>query len=450
MNYYVYYKNRRFGFTNLHAAGEGKFCRGEEHEIILIWSVVSDKVRVFWNKNNISHLFREKRTGAAARKVVNISWESRSGVKFQISAHHESKNPGGGTKTSSNHSNRNTPQPQPQYDLLLDDISIFSLKHVSELNPYVIPIDNTSTSTTKAIATSTTTQLLASSAAARGLEVLSETSLDSSIRSALTEGYISDDPETLQLSQHTTPDTGLRLSMAGFNSSCELDGVVMDDLTSSSLTNTLESLRPVVTSLISNSEDMVSKAIINAFLEVDDLVPHSSSSSLRLNSMMELSPCSSSSSISSMIQTDTQIEADTLYDTSEWVNFNVICAPRPDVEEQKRAFLQKQMDIIFMHARHERLTEEAASRILVDVATLLDVPVLSSSIQRDTLIIRDLKGIDADTLIATMMVHEELHEVGVASNRRFGKSVHHAHSLFLSLLYVICYFEMPVLRSIDK
>jgi hypothetical protein len=420
LNYYICYI-RRFGFTNLHAAREGKFCRGEEHEIILIWSVVSDKVRVFWNKNNISHLFREKRTGAAARKVVNISWESRSGVKFQISAHHESKNPGGGTKTSSNHSNRNTPQLPPQYDFLLDDISIFSLKHVSELNPYVISIDNTV-----------------------GLEILSETSLDSSSRS---EGYISDDPETLQLLQHT-PDTGLRLSMAGFNSSCEFNDVVMDDLASSSLTNTLESLRPVVTSLISNSEDMVSKAIINAFLEDDALVPHSSSS-LGLNSMIG-SSSSSSSSISSMVKTDTQIEADTLYDTTEWVNFNVICAPRPDVEEQKRAFLQKQMDIIFMHARHERLTEEAASRILLDVATLLDVPVLSSSIQRDTLIIRDLKGIDADTLIATMMVHEELHEVGVASNRRFGKSIHHAHSLLLLLLFIVCYFEMPVLRSIDK
>jgi hypothetical protein len=344
-------------------------------------------------------------------------------VKFQISAHLESssKNTGGGrTKTHSN------TQP-PQYDFLLDGISIFSLKHVSELNPYVISIDNTV-----------------------GLEVLSETSLDSSSKS---EGYISDDPETLQMLQHHTPDSGLRLSMAGFNSSRTFDDVVMDDLASSSLTNTLESLRPVVTSLISNSEDMVSKAIINAFLEDDALAPHSSSTSLKLNLSSTMgSSSSTSSSISSMVQTDTQIEADTLYDTTEWINFNVICAPRPDVEEQKRAFLQKQMDIIFMHARHERLTEAAASRILLDVATLLDVPILSSSIQRDTLIIRDLTGIDAETLIATMMVHEELHEVGVASNRRFGKSsVHHAQHTHYYYYYYYVILKCPVLRStIDK
>jgi len=199
--------------------------------------------------------------------------------------------------------------------------------------------------------------------------------------------------------------------MAGFKPSCHPLDEIVDDLTSPSLTNTLESLRPVVTSLIPNSHDMASRAIINAFLEDDALLP----SSLELDS---LGSSSSSSTISSMVQTDTQIEADTLYDTTEWINLNVQYAPHPDIEEQKRAFLQKQMDIIFKHARYERLTENGATRILLDVATLLDVPICSST-QRNTLMIRDQNEIDVDTLTETMMVHEEFHEVGVASNRRF-------------------------------
>lgn len=367
MVFFFYFCNRitrRFGFTNLHAAGEGKYGVGfgvEEHEVVLIWSVISNKIKIFWNKTNISHLLREKRTVGK----VHISWESRSGEKFQISAH-ESK-PEKKKKSSSNTS---------QYDLLLDGVSLFSLAHVSALNPSVVMTDDAACS-----------------------EVLSETSSDSS-SSRSDEGHIS---------------CGFRLSMAGFKPSCHPLDEIVDDLTSPSLTNTLESLRPVVTSLIPNSHDMASRAIINAFLEDDALLP----SSLELDS---LGSSSSSSTISSMVQTDTQIEADTLYDTTEWINLNVQYAPHPDIEEQKRAFLQKQMDIIFKHARYERLTENGATRILLDVATLLDVPICSST-QRNTLMIRDQNEIDVDTLTETMMVHEEFHEVGVASNRRFGKSI---------------------------
>jgi len=358
----------RFGFTNVHAAGEGKCgvdLGVEEHEVVLIWSVTSNKIKVFWNKTNSSHLLREKRTTGK----VHISWESRSGEKFQILAH-ESK-PEKKTKSSSNTS---------QYDLLIDGVSLFSLVYVSALNPSVVVIND-------------------DAACSEVSEVLSETSEeDSSSSSGSDEGLTS---------------CGFRLSMAGFKPSCYPLDKIVDDLTSPSLTNTLESLRPVVTSLIPNSRDMVSRAIINAFLEDNALIP----SSLEMN-WLGYSSSSSSSTISSMVQTDTHIEADTLYDTTEWMNLNVQCTPLPDIEEQKRAFLQKQMDIIFKHARYERLTENAATRILLNVATLLDVPI-SSSIQRDTLLIWDLKEIDVQTLTETMMIHEEFHEVGVTSNRRF-------------------------------
>lgn len=344
-----------FGFTNLHT-GEGRGgieCRGEEHEVELVWSVVSDKVKIVWNKRNISDFFPEERVAGK----VDVSWESRSGEKYRIFAHE-------------------SPVRSPQYDFFIDGVSIFSLQHVSELSATTIIVDNLA-----------------------DCEVLSETSMDS----ASSRGSISDyDNETRQ-----APDAGFGLSMAGLSPCDPLD----DDLTSSySFTNILEHLRGVVTSIIPNSEDMVSRSIINALSEdKNSCEPYSRTH------------YESSSSLSSMGQMPTQIEANLLYETTEWASLHLPCSQRPDVQEQKRLFLQKQMDFVFVHARHERLTEDTAARILYNIATLLDYPIRQSfERERDTIIIRDLKNeINLDALTGATVVFGELREVGVASNRTF-------------------------------
>jgi hypothetical protein len=257
----------------------------------------------------------------------------------------------------------------PQYDFFIDGISIFSLLHVSELARTTIIVDNSASS-----------------------EELSETSMDSSLSEDLT-GY---ENETRQ-----APDMESHLSMIGVTPFDPLD----DDLTSSySFTNIHEYLRRVVTSIIPNSEDMVSRSIINALSE-----------DKRGNSW------DSSSSISSLDEMPTRIEANLLYEAAEWANLNLLSASQPDVQEQKRVFLQKQMDIIFIHARHERLTEDNAVRILLAIATLLDYPICPSfERERDTIIIRDVKNeISLGSLTDSTIVFGELREVGVASNRTF-------------------------------
>mmetsp|Transcript_24461 Transcript_24461/g.40007 ORF Transcript_24461/g.40007 Transcript_24461/m.40007 type:complete len:537 (+) Transcript_24461:179-1789(+) len=344
----------QFGFTNLQAAREGKRgveCRGEEHEVVLIWSVKSGKTRLFWNKINISHLFQDNRNTEA----VTISWQSRSGETFQISAHESP------TRFA------------PQYDFLLDGVSVFSLPHLSELDPMIG----------------------------------TEHSGDPEVRTEATpdtrsEGACSMDYDTFQ----ETPDVGFRLSMAGFAPSSHPADDLMDDLTSTCFTNLLESLRRTITSVIPDSEDMVSRAIVKALSE-DRCESSSCSSSLGSSCTLDSLPLSA-----------IQIEAEAIWETTEWINLNVQYAPRPDVEEQKREFLQKQMDTTFIHAHHDRLSEDEATRILSDVATLLGIPI-RSPVPRDTMILKDIGvNTDPESLLASLMVYGEILEVGVAPGHR--------------------------------
>jgi len=328
-------------------------CRGEEHEVELVWSVVSDKIKLFWNKRKINHCIQASRIPWK----LDLTWEYMSGQKFRILA-----------KESPN-------QSAPQYDLFIDSISIFSLPHVSELSRAIITVDNKVR-----------------------FDELSETSMDS---------YSSDE-------SNMSFDSGMRQASAlEFESSifpsCD---PLHDDLTPSwSLTNILEYLRGVITTLIPNSVDMVSKSIINALLEDKSACEHHTGNSLGV-----------ASSITLIGITPTEIKANLFYETMNWIDLHSDSYHQFDAQEQKRLFLQKQMDNVFMHARHERLSEDTAAQTLIDIATLLGFPIcLSVKREPDTIIIRDLKNeITSETLNDATKGFEELLEVGVASNRFFG------------------------------
>jgi hypothetical protein len=120
-----------------------------------------------------------------------------------------------------------------------------------------------------------------------------------------------------------------------------------------------------------------------------------------------------------LAQSATEIAAEAICATVEWVNLNVQYAPRPDVAEQKREFLQRQMDSMFMHAHNDRLTEDAAARVLSDVATLLGIP-LRTVIPKDTLILKDLdRSTDCEVLLGSLMVYGEIYEIGMIASQHF-------------------------------
>mmetsp|Transcript_24450 Transcript_24450/g.57776 ORF Transcript_24450/g.57776 Transcript_24450/m.57776 type:complete len:549 (+) Transcript_24450:143-1789(+) len=364
-----------FGLTNLIAAVEGKSgidCKGEEHVVELLWSLQSDKIRVFWNKKAIAFHFREKRDAGK----LDLSWESRSGERYRILAY----------ESSSFRLTR-------QYDFFIDGSSVFTFPLLSELAPACAkvypPARNDDRPTSVVVIDQSAT-----------FEDLSE----SSVGSDHMNEYMNETRQPL--------DSRLRLSMAGFVPCVPLDETGDDLISSYSLTNnTLDSLRRAITGLIPNSEDMVSRSIINA-LSQDNNYCNSD----------DLSLCSefSSRSIGSTPHTPTEILANLLLRTTEWAKSNVLCGLRHDIREQKRLFLQKQMFAIFKHAHNEHLGVDEVVQVLLDICTLLDIHVRTfTPTERVTLIIRYPNKIELDALATILSQFESLRQIGVSSSGTF-------------------------------
>ena len=351
------------------AAKEGKTgseCRGEEHEVVLVWSVRKGKTTVFWNKSNISHLFPEEQL-RTPRDLVEYKWELRSGETVEIQA------------------NANPIPGRPQYDLIVGGVSFFSLPHVSELRGFEDDVASALTSED------------------RFAESLTTDSFPGEAKSGA-----SCNPESLPVTDDLDvppEDLGFRLSMAGFASSEKQTRYeLQDELTSELNCSTLENLRARITASIPDTEEMVSRAIINAFSDDRD----------------SQTSFDSSSSCESYEQHEVQVEVDAYRETYQWINLNVDYAPRPDVEDQKQAFLQKQMDTIFSHVRHERLTSDAAIRVLVTVAVILGRRI-NISFPRDTIVMTELeKSVGVEDLIDCMCNYGEVQSVAVSKGNRFG------------------------------
>lgn len=316
--------------TDLEALTQGHHgvdCRGEEHDVELVWSVKSGKTRVYWNKKNISHLFRDgNRSG-----MVEFAWKSRTGVTFQIVAHSEAR-PG-----------------VTQYDLMVDGVSFFKLPPVNKLG--------------RAESKDTEDEDEIPLAGRQRIDSFSALS----VMSDLPTGDVMDEDE------ESSPEAlGFRLSMVGLNSGLE-DDEIDDELYSDLYSPVLESLRHQITECLPQTEEMVSRAIINAFFCDSD----------------SLQSCDSSLSDSSMELDPYQLEAESVWEACEWVGLNVDYAPRPDAEEQALSFMQKQIDAIFLHIRNDKLSSDAASRILLSVGAVLGLK-FANSIPMDTIIMDGL------------------------------------------------------------
>ena len=316
----------------------------------------SGKTKIFWNKRDISHLFVEKQQFHG----VQFSWERRPGEKFQVLAF--AKDTGS----------------IPQYNLRIGDFNFYSLPHVSELRSFEFGVDSSRPPSKDSKA---------------------------SPKSSTEIGHESGSPVDDQPTSEEPQDVDFRLSMAGLatpDTRTVLDELE-DELTADLFTNSLESLRQRVTALIPETEDMVSRSIINAFSEDPD----------SLRSFGSLS-------LDSMPQCSIQIETDVIWETTGWITLNVEGASRPEVEEQKRMFLQKQIDFVFKHVRNERLSEDEATTILSSVATLLGTR-LNQPITKDTLIINELdKNLDVEALILSLCVYGEVKEAAISGGRGFG------------------------------
>mmetsp|Transcript_16211 Transcript_16211/g.22613 ORF Transcript_16211/g.22613 Transcript_16211/m.22613 type:complete len:562 (-) Transcript_16211:302-1987(-) len=105
----------RFGFPNRDALGNGETgtdCRGEEHEVILVWSITSGKRQIRCDGQEVH--YASNRAG-----IVDFSWPCRGNHVIKVVAHASPPM-----------------QPTPgfhQYNLLVDGQSFFSMPKLYEL-----------------------------------------------------------------------------------------------------------------------------------------------------------------------------------------------------------------------------------------------------------------------------------------------------------------------------
>jgi hypothetical protein len=295
--------------------------------------------------------------------MVDLEWESGSGDNMQIKAH---ANPVPG---------------QPQYDLLVQGVSFSSLSHVSELGGFE---DDAS-----ALTNDDPFKELSEHGSRQG-------SVPAEIKAC----------DSIDEDEEPEADLDFRLSMVGLSASDELDGVpggVEDELTSQLNCNILEDLRFRVTTSIPEAEEMVSRAIINAFSDERD----SSSSS------------ESSASCASQLQNAPQHEVDVICETYEWMASHEGCAPH-ELEDERRTYMQKHIDSMFLYVRHERLTTDDAERILLSIAIILGMRI-NSTVLRDTLILEDLDtNLKVENLIDSLCNYGEVKCAAIAADCGFG------------------------------
>ena len=193
-----------------------------------------------------------------------------------------------------------------------------------------------------------------------------------------------------------------RLAAAGFACKYELKDELRSDLYSS----TLDFLRDEVSLRVPATEEMISRAIINAFSEDHD---------------------SDTSNLSYELQNDGylkpgEVEADVLGETFEWLKWSRDFIHLVDVYARKLEYMQKHVDLMVSHVRHDRLKVSVASQLMHRVAAILKLEVTTQPVA-DTVMFGNLNSLTTTRdLLDAMQPFGEVVYAAVSKNHEgFGK-----------------------------
>ena len=258
--------------------------------------------------------------------MVEFTWQCRSGETLQIVAHSSA-----------------VPGLDQQFDLYVDGVSFFQLPGLEDVER-VEPIS-------------------------LGKQ---ETRSDCSLREGLRSISTLSDIGSWKPVDEIQPETlDYRLSMVGLNSGRGFE--VVDELHSELYSTALETVRCSLLETLPQAEQMVSKAIMDAFIAADD----------------SFNDTFSSASSSFMEVDASQIEANALCEVYEWILFHLRYARREDFAEQTMAVMQRHVTRIFAYIRDEELSSDDAARILLHIAAILGLE-FATPFPMKTVILSDL------------------------------------------------------------
>jgi hypothetical protein len=191
-----------------------------------------------------------------------------------------------------------------------------------------------------------------------------------------------------------------------------------DELRSDLYSGTLDVLRDVVSSFVPETEEMMSRAIINAFSEDHD--SDTSGDSLSLHSDRHLYPA--------------EVEADVLGETFEWLKWSRDFISAFDMHDRKLEFMQKHVEQVVAHVRHERLAPTPASLIMHRVAAVLKLEVTREP-KWDTVMFSNLNSLTtSEDIMDAMRQYGDVTEAAVSRNHEgFGKLDKVMEIVFLTL-----------------
>lgn len=379
---------RVFGFANMAAMREGDHnCRGEEHVVELVRSVNSGKIkRVYWNKCAITDFFRQE-----SPETIDFTWKARSGETLRI------------MRSST----------MTEYDLSVDGVCFADLPTPSEIY-LATQMEDRSPENCEEVER-------------LRMDNKQDCSVISDLQSELSDDAVYPSSDSWESRRATY----CRLAMAGLNkpthknkedhlccsknrtASLQIvttllhdgESLIQDELHSELYSPVLESLRIQITSCLPQTEELLSRAIMNAF-------------SIDTGSVLSLD---SDSLCSPEPLNPYQVEVDCLWDTLEWVRLNVKYAPRPDTEDMAINFFQKHIDAMLHRVRNEELVSDEVARILISVAAALGLKF--SLKQKHTTILLDglSPNVTNDDIYSMFALHGEVEATAISkTTKRFG------------------------------
>mmetsp|Transcript_20310 Transcript_20310/g.30146 ORF Transcript_20310/g.30146 Transcript_20310/m.30146 type:complete len:558 (+) Transcript_20310:55-1728(+) len=365
----------------------------EDHEVILVWSIKSGKVRLYWNNQDISRMFPETNNKKSPQSSLQFSWKTSRGVNFEATA---SLNANGLTGT---------------YEFLIGDQPFSSLPskelemrrrfEMSQANNSPFPFSTTNFSenaknddrnesdgsTEYGESEYGESAFLGSRHDGDHLsEASKEVPPESGADSAGSGLYQSVE------SGAEDPQQQIRLATAGFSYQFDME----DELRSDMYTSTLDVLRDEVSRLVPEAEEMMSRAIINAFSEDHE------------------SETSNESALSFQGENPAELEAEVLGEVIQWLKWGIDFLSVDEMQDRKRKFMKTHVEQMVSHVRHDRLSSLECSKIMHRVATLLNIETTKDP-EQDTVLLSNLNSLTTtDDLISVMLKYGDVNAAALS------------------------------------
>lgn len=339
----------------------------------LTWSIKSGKTVLRWNNADISRYFSST---TPSTKFLRYSWQSSSGVTFQIEAHADFPEDG-----------------RHQYEFFIAGRSFFSLPSASEFlamkrgsQSYVRVTPEKHPSPEESAARVTPEKHRNPDGSATGQ-------------------VAKDKVDKLFLPQIHTPKVQRHAESSGSDRDEDTEDPLHSDLYSSSLV----ALRGEISNSVPELEEMLSRAIIYAYSEDHDSLGSSIADSFSIQTGDELNPV--------------QVEADALCEAYECMKWTTLNETENDVNDVKLEFMRGQVEKMVMHARHERLSPIVAAKIMVSISAVLDLK-LARKFHCDTVILVGMDpGVTTQFLYDVLKPFGQIEAVCTASSENgFGKN----------------------------